>query len=46
MKNLLEGNTYRTFCAICVHSPKDRAECLDGIVPIKGGALEWGKFLL
>lgn len=31
---------------ICVHSPKDRAECLGGVVPIKGGALEWRKCLL
>lgn len=44
MKNLLEA--IGTFCAMCVHSPKDRVECLGAIVPIKGGALEWGKFLL
>lgn len=30
---------------ICVHSPKERAECLGGVVPIKGGAFRMGEML-
>ena len=49
-KNDFYENTFWSRLAglamICVHSPKDRAECLGGVVPIKGGALEWGKCLL